>query len=378
MSDITPFSTLNLVIGSCFYKPDLQAVRILLGVAKTHYLHKGSTPVWMFLVGPPGTGKTAMNILCAKALYSVVTISSVTEKTFLSGYIDHPCPGLLEKLGRRYIKDGIIYYDGDAIFLIKDFTTILSMRSEKKTEIITQLREVHDGEWKITTGTGETKVWRGKVTCIAAVTLELDRHYSVLTNMGDRFLQLRIHRQGLGVVPVAMDLEFMERQFEEAAHEAVAEIFQNSTDRIPRIREEDMIRIDALADLVAISRTKIHRERITRQLDDVVPEAESGSRIGRQLGKLAQGIAALKNQYFVEEDDIQDIFRVGLDSIPEAKRLVLKSTFLNEEPERPMNPTIKSRTLEDLRELGIMTGYNSLTEYGLNLAKLIRMKKNAN
>lgn len=43
-----------------------------------------------------------------------------------------------------------------------------------------------------------------------------------------------------------------------------------------------------------------------------------------------------------------------------------------------MNPTIKSRTLEDLRELGIMTGYNSLTEYGLNLAKLIRMKKNAN
>jgi len=43
-------------------------------------------------------------------------------------------------------------------------------------------------------GTGVTKIWRGRVTMIAAVTPVLDRYYAVFSVLGERFMQLRWHR----------------------------------------------------------------------------------------------------------------------------------------------------------------------------------------
>ena len=44
-----PFAPLREVLERWFYKPDLQAIRIVLGTIKSHYLNLGD-PAWLFAV----------------------------------------------------------------------------------------------------------------------------------------------------------------------------------------------------------------------------------------------------------------------------------------------------------------------------------------
>src|SRR5437899_8992194 len=67
------------------------------------------------------------------------------------------------------------------VFLIKDFTTVLSMKRDKRSVILSQLREIHDGQFRRDFGTGVTKIWNGRVSIVAAVTPVLDRHYSIFS-----------------------------------------------------------------------------------------------------------------------------------------------------------------------------------------------------
>ena len=157
-----PFSTLNEVLQKWFYKPDLQAIRIALGAIRAHQLNVGDPP-WLFVVGPPGSGKTVISIMGAVALNGVRTIGDLTPNTFLSGMYEKKQPGLLEKLGpQKKFRDGTFVTKGDSVLLFKDFTTVLAMRREKRSEILAQLREIHDGEFRRDFGTGECKIWRGR------------------------------------------------------------------------------------------------------------------------------------------------------------------------------------------------------------------------
>ena len=97
-----PFHALASVLGKYFYKPDLQAVRVVLGTIKAHYLRVGD-PAWLFVVAPPGTGKTTISIMGASQLSEVTMLSDFTENTFLSGFYQQKEAGLLERLGKTEI-----------------------------------------------------------------------------------------------------------------------------------------------------------------------------------------------------------------------------------------------------------------------------------
>jgi hypothetical protein len=64
----------RLLEGS-FYKPDLQAIRIVLGTIQAHRLKVGD-PAWLFVVAPPGSGKTTMSIMGTCGLPEVVQFLS--------------------------------------------------------------------------------------------------------------------------------------------------------------------------------------------------------------------------------------------------------------------------------------------------------------
>jgi len=122
------FEPLNKLLLKWFEAPDLQAVRIVLGAARTHFLNIGD-PVWLFLVAPPGSGKTTMNIMATSGLPQVLMIGDLTPQTFLSGMHGADNPGILEQLGGKQVTRGKLkFVSGDALFLLKDFTTVLSMR----------------------------------------------------------------------------------------------------------------------------------------------------------------------------------------------------------------------------------------------------------
>jgi hypothetical protein len=139
-------------------------------------------PVWGMVVGPSGGGKTEA-VQSVGDLPEVHALSSLTSKTLLSGKQRKGMPSsLLHRMSNAK----------ESMLVLKDFTTILSMRSEERAEILAQLREVYDGRLARETGMGDRLEWEGHVGFLAGVTPAIDLHHAVIGVLGERFLYLRL------------------------------------------------------------------------------------------------------------------------------------------------------------------------------------------
>ena len=345
---------LNEILGEHFYKPDYQANRIVLGTIKAHYLDIGD-PAWLFAVAPPGTGKTTMSLMGTSNLPEVIALGDFTENTFLSGFYGHKTPGILERIGRNEEEGKVFTSIGNAIFTAKDFTTVLSMKHEKRAVVLGQLREIHDGEFRRDFGTGETKIWRGRVTIIAAVTPALDRHCSVFSTLGERFLQVRWHRPDSEEAGLwAIRQQGQEDHIRGRVREAVGLIFNESINEAPVLTDEMGRRIACLSEVIALGRTHVSRSQGGREIE-YVPEPKANTRISKGLAALAKGVAALNRHTEVAEQDLQDAFRVGLDSISERRRCQLLAIFQGQDLNSLRIPrTVLGRDLDEMEVLNII------------------------
>lgn len=354
-----PLFSLRKLFETWFYKPDFQAIRIVLGALMSHYLNLGD-PAWLLVVAPPGTGKTTMGILGASGLPEVQILSSFTENTFLSGFYGHKQPGLLEKLGETKANGKTYTTAGNGIFLAKDFTSVLSMRRETRSAILGQLREIHDGQFRRDFGTGVTKVWKGRLTIIAAVTPVLDRYYSVFSVLGERFLQVRWHRPDSEEAGEwAIRQQGNEATIQKQAQRAMRNVFQVRVGP-PRLPSDMQRRIAALAEVIALARTHVFRSGWGNREIEYAPESEANTRISKGLAAIARGIAALNRRPRVIEDDFQDVVRVGLDCLPENRRRLLIAIMRRESVTSiPIPETVRRRDLEDLEAVGIIEEANA-------------------
>ena len=234
------------------------------------------------------------------------------------------------------------------------------MRREKRAAILSQLREIHDGEFKRDFGTGETKTWKGRVSVIAAVTPILERHYSIFSVLGERFMQVRWHRPDSAEAGEwAIGQQGAEETIREEIRGAIRDVFDSlnrrRSGRVPRLNDQQRTRIAAMAEVVALGRTHVFRNGYGNREIEYVPEAEANTRISKALAAIAIGIAALHGREQVAEEDIQDALRVGLDSMPDARRRVLL-TLRNDHTvaDVPISRTVKTRTCEELEALEIL------------------------
>ena len=327
----------------------------------SHYLEIGD-PAWLFVVAPPGSGKTTMSLMGAAGLREVITLSDFTENTLLSGFYGHKDPGVLEKVGPTQQEENTYTTRGNAILLAKDFTSVLSMRREKRSAILGQLREIHDGEFKRVFGTGVTKVWKGRVTVIAAVTPVLDLHYSIFSTLGERFLQVRWHRpdsEEAGEWAIKQQGKEAEIKAETAA--VIKKLFA-SRRAVPELSREDEHRIASLAEVVARGRTHVFRSSFGNREIEYIPEPEANTRIAKGLAAIARGVAALYGREQVAEQDLQDAFRVGLDCLPNYRRQILVAAITGQSRDTLNIPrTMLGREEENLRELKILEPALDLT-----------------
>jgi len=348
-------AALNEAINRWFYEPDLQAIRVTMGTVQSHYLGT-QDPAWLFTIAPPSTGKTSLAIMGTSELPQVVSLGGFTPNTFLSGYYGQREPGLLEKLGTTVEKDRVFTTTGNAILLCKDFTTVLSMRRENRAEILSHLREIHDGEFRRTFGTGETKVWRGRITMIAAVTPVIDRHYAIFSTLGERFLQVRWHRpRSPKAGQQAIRQQGAEQTIRQELQLAVKNVFDRALKSPPKMNAKAEKRLANAAELVAIARTHVFRNNYGNRDIEYTPEPEGNTRISKGLASIAKGVAALNGRRKVEEQDLQDAFRVALDSISDNRRRLLLSIFQGNSKSVGLARTVMTREIEELEALRLIT-----------------------
>jgi hypothetical protein len=368
----SPFAELESTFQRYFYNVDIQAMRIVLGAMASHYLPCGD-PAWVFIIGPPGTGKTTSMIMGARTLEQAHILSDLSENTFLSGFYGRPQPGLLEKLGPVEQRGQTFLTRGNALFLIKDFTTVLQMKRDKRAAILSQFREIHDGNYSREFGTGERKEWYGKVTIIAAVTPELDRYYSIFNTLGERFLQVRLPRPDQKAGEWAIRQQGQEETIRRQLIEAFTNLFHNLPLQLPRLSQSALQQLTEMAEFAAKARTHVSRSGFGNREIEYIPTPEANTRIAKELAAVALGIAALQRHHEVTDSELSDMQRISLDSIPELRRKLLSAVRHGKAIENLAPRTVLNRQLEELHALGLIEGEMNtafqLTSTTLSLVK---------
>jgi hypothetical protein len=307
--------TLLGTLREWLYIEDEQAIDILYAVAVSHYLP--SEPVWLFLIAPPGGTKT--ELLRAFQGDPFYTISTLTPQTLISG------------LNTKGQVDLLPHLDGK-VLVVKDFTSILSRDSKEQAQIFADLRDCYDGYLEKAFGSGVgKKAYHAKFDLIAGVTPAIDMYRMIHGILGERFLKCRIHTDEAKAIDKAAELMGKEDVMRTTLADAVSNCIAHYARRIneltiPTYDSDVFDQIKALGNITAKLRSEVPRDRYHTVL--YFPEAEIGTRLTKQLLKLAQALAIFHEHSTIGHDEMKCLIRVAKDSIPK-QRLELVTALVD-------------------------------------------------
>lgn len=327
MSEITSetksrqWKNLSNFLDKWFHKPDLEALLVLMSAYAAHFYLK-EKPIWMFLLGASGTGKTEIGIKALQYLPQSYLVTDITTNAFLSGFQEDN--GLLPMLTRKH--------GGNGVLLFSDLSPFLEKRQEARAEIVGQLRRIADGSFEKVVGNRKKGLsWNGKITTIAACTNELENYWSVYRSLGERFLTLRWRSSekrdiALSTIKHLGYEEFIANKFRSLVRE-----FVNLEDfsRVPTDTLIQNIRkMEPLATLIARMRVQVHREVTgNRRVITHAGDEEAPTRIIKALANLARGSATLFGRADCIDEDYKLAVRLGIDSLPLRRYPMVKAVM---------------------------------------------------
>ncbi len=266
-------------------------------------------PVWLFVVSPPSGLKSEL-IRALSKTKRIFPLSSLTPQTLISGQRNS---GKQSSLLHRI--------DPQTIFTFKDFTTVLSLYDSARQEILSQLREVYDGQYAKSFGTGEEVSWIGKVGFIAGVTEAIDLYQGMYSILGERFLQYRMlqpdrraaTKKGMSnsdnIISIRQELEEMFNEYLEG--------FEYLED-YPELDGGWIDEIVEISDFATLARSGIKRDPKDREISHVFA-AEMPIRFSKQLTLLAKAFVMMG----VPEVGKIILRKIALDSLPKNRINVL-------------------------------------------------------
>lgn len=262
-------------------------------------------PLWVFLVGPPGSGKTLFITTFMEALDRCVFVSKLTSTALVSGFKtpDGEDPSLLGRLR-------------DKCLLIKDYTAVMAMPAAIQEELYGILRDSYDGFVSVPYGNGQNREFKDlHYSFVAGVTDSIHAHNRAA--LGERFLKVELleadydpgdhiraaleHSEDLAVnVPLlqASVSAFLEKELD--------------PEKLPSVPKDIDARIVAMSQIASYVRAVVERNG-----PDLVcrPRPEIGTRLAKQLKKLAQCLAFVYDKPAVDEACYTIAERVGLDTM---------------------------------------------------------------
>ena len=342
------FTRLRITAQKWMHRPDMDALRIVLAAAKALDLHM--RPVWIMLIGPGSVGKTEFFIQSAKAYRPHEVADDLTIPGLLSGSNKNYDKGVLRRLGKR------------GLLLVPDFTVILNQSEDKRTAIMGVWRRIYDGEYERKVD-GEQLVWKGSINVILACTNAIERYYRVHSDMGERFLSVRLDKRD-ACDDLAHKQEAQEQDhdgFQAEVREAARQYLETETDDKPELTFALRKVVLQWADLISLGRIGVSRN----YKDEIVGVAqeEGASRASQQIMSLVAADALLQGQEEANGRQIQLVKRVAFDSIPSNRRAVLQvlspDVAIQYHNLREMSgighPYTYDRTIDELEAIGAIS-----------------------
>jgi hypothetical protein len=306
--------------------PDLGLVRVQLGTIAANLI-PDADPVWLMEIGGSGWGKTE-NLQSASALPFIHVAATLTEAALLSG--------TPRKEKATDAKGGLLRQMGSfGMLILKDFTSILSMHRDGRAAVLAALREIYDGSWTRHIGVdgGRSLHWEGKIGVIAGVTSTIDRHHTVISTMGERFIFYRLPQpdeekqaeQGLKNVG-------KEKVMRAELAAVVKALFANLV--VPTtaatLSPKETRQLIAWARLAARCRSPIERDSYSREIE-LIPDPEAPVRLAQILLRLFTGMLAVG----VPRADAWKLIRkVTFDCMPAIRCKILQFLLISPDPQR--------------------------------------------
>lgn len=326
-SDKLLFSDVQAAFDDGMLLADRNVVRLLAATVIANQIP--GNPVWFMIVAGSSSGKTILmmsldELELEPGKVNTTFISDLTENTFASGFkTSTGSASLLENMP----------YGG--MMLFKDFTSIISKRTESQSVIMSQLREIYDRKFDKRTGNQNDTVWRGKVGAIAGVTQAIYEYMSSMSVMGDRFMMYSpvkpprksIQRFMADLRFEGKDQETILNRSKEYMHRYLRGCMPYVKDAKLHISKEDSNHLIDVTDFVTIARSGVFEDFKTGSVA-FAPDPEEGGRIYDQLTMLAMALSIMKEHDgfdpVLTKDEMLPLYKVAFDSIPIKRMWALK------------------------------------------------------
>lgn len=331
-----------------------ECLQIILATAMS--VRSPGDPLWVYIVGPPGCGKT-MLINSIADFPGVYYMSTMTSKALVSGFKD-------EKQD-----SSVIPQLDQKCFASKDFTEILHAHPNERHEIYATLRGAYDGRVKKVFGNNVVREYWSHFSCLFGVTHEVWKDN--LSSVGERFLRYGFF--GQGIIPeedlIRSALRASDKQ--DKMRKAVAAITTKFLSRkvdiqkdLPKLPNWVEKRLSNLARLIPRLRTDVPRVGWNPSVMDIAykPIAEIGTRIAMQGWLLLQWLYIVRGEKEITMETWKIVERTLLDTaIPLHREMV---DFMKNHPAGVTSSEIVAtlgipsttvdRRLEDLQLMGVV------------------------
>ena len=357
------WASLCTFLNKWYYKPDIEGLRIILCTYLSHF-YFSSPPVWLSVIGLPGSGKTEIGIKPLQQLSNVYPVSELTVNSFLSGYGDNN--GILDKLTQ--ISKGSTETHGVLVF--PDFTTTLLSKDQfTRADVMGQMRRVYDGAFEKKVGNKQKMLtWSGKVTCIAAATPDIEDHWAVYRDMGERWLGIRwlgpgdTFEERMKKAEYASKQEGHEEEIRKGLHKYILRLLEDVSEGPSEYFKSSELMATAI--LLEECRVNVKREFTGRGYEVTgLGNKQDSTRTPKSLFIVAKASATLRRSNKIEDIDIHLAKRIAMDSIP-TKRLKILESLIAIYPETLSKTELirttsiaKStfdRVIEDMRHLKLI------------------------
>lgn len=276
-------------------------------------------PLWMLIVAPPGATKTE-TLLSLSDTWCVEVLSTLTPHTLISGSSKSGAdPSLIPKLNGK-------------VLVVKDFTTIMSLPTAEREEIIGILRDAYDGECSKPFGNGVFRKYKSKFSILAATTPAIESFVESHAAMGERFLRWRnylpsLMRKRKVYVDKAMDNVGKGLEIKECLADAAKQILlADYSDFQPIIPLLIRDKIASLSLMVAQMRTLVPRDTYSKEIIDI-PEAELATRLSKQFTKFILSIGTLRMVKEIGLYEYNIVKQVAKSSMPYRVYIIFNFVF---------------------------------------------------